>query len=220
AEGLPLPQGSLAAALGTGAIVGLGVSQALLPGAVRHASDDRIPSPGRISAMLAAEYRPPCMRAWQLDQELQQHPTDRATRRGLGEVAAWVYRLGLTLQTLDGDLARIDPVSLRQRREALDAEPTDDAFIRERRAGTAQHLARMLEHREALALERARTASLQEYALAYLEEARAGLALARALPGDRPPEGLAVVLDKLRAQATEGGTRRRTAREMEGMAGR
>jgi len=205
-------------ALWMGALVGLCAAQALLPGAVRWSLPTRIPSPGRIQTSLAAPYRPACMRAWQLDQAFQSQAPDRATRLGLAEVAAWVYRLALTLQTLDGDLARIDPNVINARRTALLTEdPSEDAFIRERRSGTAGHLARMLEHRTALALERARTESLQDYALAYLEEALSGLAVARVLPGERTPESLGMVLEKLRAHTAEGGARRQTAREIEGM---
>ncbi len=207
--------GGVSAALWTGAIVGLATSQALLPGALRWSLPTRIPSPGRIQASLAAPYRAACMRAWQLDRRFEEQAPDRQTRAGLAEVGAWVYRLALTLQTLDGDLARIDPLAVAQRLDALRAGPPDeDPFIRERRSGTAEHLARLLEHRGGLALERARTESLQDYALAYLEEARAGLSLARVLPGERTPEALGNVLDKLRAHAAESGARRQTAREI------
>lgn len=211
--------GVVGTALWVGAVVGVCMAQALLPGALRAVPIDRIPSPGTINATLQAVYRDPCMRAWRIDQEVGRQAPDRGARRGLGEVAGWVYRLALTLQTLDADLARIDPDAVRARRDALlgEADP-GDPFVRERRQGTAAHLSRMLEHREALAVERARTESLQEYALAFLEEARTGLAVARVLPGDRTPENLSAVLDKLRAHAREGGARRQTARELEGLA--
>jgi hypothetical protein len=214
---LPAPfDGAIASAMWTGAIVGLCVAQSLLPGALRWHRADRIPSPGRIQATILPMYRSSCMRAWQLDQELTAQAPDRDTRRGLQEVSAWVYRLALTLQTLDGDIARIDPDAARARRaELLATGPAgEDAFIRERRLGTVEHLNRMLEHREALVLERARAASLQDYALAYLEEARAGLAVARVQAGDHAPENLGVVLQKLRAHANERGVQRKTALEL------
>ncbi len=204
------------AALWTGAVVGLCTAQALLPGALRWSLPTRIPSPGRIQVTLAAPYRAAAMRAWQLDQSFDGQAPDRVTRAGLSEVAAWVYRLALTLQTLDTDLSRIDPISVGARLFALrDGGPDEDPFIRERRQGTASHLERLLEHRATLALERARTESLQDYALAYLEEARAGLSLARVLPGEHTPESLGIVLEKLRAHAAESGARRQTAREIE-----
>jgi hypothetical protein len=204
-------------AVGTGGLVAACAAQALLPGALHWTIPTRLPSPGRIQATLAAPYRAACMRAWQLDQSFDGTAPDRATRVGLAEVAAWVYRLALTLQTLDADLARIDPIAIRARRDGLlvgDAV-ANDAFIRERREGTAVHLARMLEHHDALVLERARTESLQDYALAYLEEARAGIAVARVLPGEQTPESLGVVLEKLRAHTAESGARRQTAREID-----
>ncbi len=207
--------GGVGTALWAGTIVGLASAQALLPGALRWTLPTRIPSPGRIQATLASPYRAACMRAWQLDQSFDGSAPDRVTRAGLAEVAAWVYRLALTLQTLDGDLARIDPIAIGHRLDALTQGPPDeDPFIRDRRVGTAGHLARLLEHRAALALERARTESLQDYALAYLEEARAGLSLARVLPGERTPEALGAVLEKLRTHAAESGARRQTAREI------
>ena len=70
-------------------------------------------------------------------------------------------------------------------------------------------------HREQVELERRRTESLQEYALAYLEEARMGLVLARALPGERSPDRLDEVLTRLREHAKDGDNRRRTAREVQ-----
>ena len=205
-----------ASALWAGVVVGICTAQALLPGAVHWTLPTRIPSPGRIQITLAAPYRPAAMHAWQLDQSFDGQTPDRATRAGLSEVAAWVYRLALTLQALDTDLVRIEPIGVGARLFALREEvPNEDSFIRERRLGTAGHLERLLEHRAAMALERARTQSLQDYALAYLEEARAGLSLARVLPGDRTPEALGVVLDKLRTHAAENGARRQTARELE-----
>ena len=208
--------GTVSAALWVGVIVGLTTSQALLPGALRWSALTRIPSPGRIQSTLAAPYRAACMRAWQLDQSLATQAPDRATRAGLSEVAAWVYRLALTMQTLDDDAGRIDVEGTRTRLEALRAGADgEDTFIRDRRIGTVGHLERLLEHRDTLLLERARTESLQEYALACLEEARAGLSLARLQPGDHTPESLDAVLDKLRRHAAESGARRATARELD-----
>ncbi len=215
ASELGLTQGSLGAALLAGGIVAVCTAQAMLPGALRWRALARLPSPGRIQATLAADYRAACMRAWQLDASFDGQAPDRGTRAGLREVATWVYRLALTLQTIDGDLARIDPDAVAIRLTTLrEAPPDEDSFIRERRLGTVAHTERLLSHRATLALERARVASLQEYALAYLDEARAGLALARVLPGDQAPESLGGVLEKLRAHAAEGGARRQTAREL------
>lgn len=202
-----------------GCIVGLFAASALLPGALHFVAVSRIPSPTAISRTLGEAYRAPCMRAWQLDQELPTAAPDTITRDGLAEVAAWVYRLGLSLQTLDQDVARIDPAAITQRQAALRADEETDSFVRERKLGTAQHLARMLEHRAVMVNERARTAALQEYALAYLEEARTGLAVARVLPGEATPERLGVVLERLRSHAADQGARRASARELEHVGG-
>jgi hypothetical protein len=197
-------------------LMGLATSQVLLPAALRFRAAAVVPSPAQISRTLTQSYRAPCMRAWQLDQEVASAP-DPHTREGLAEVGGWVYRLALTLQTLDADIHSIKAEEVAQRRDALLAEAatTEDSFIRDRHQGTARHLDRLLEHRVALQRERDRTASLQDYALAYLEEARAGIALARVLPGERTPEQLGVVLDKLRTHAAESGARRQAARELE-----
>ena len=197
-------------------LMGLASSQVLLPAALRFRASAVVPTPSQISRTLTQSYRAPCMRAWQLDQDLATAP-DPITREGLAEVGGWVYRLALTLQTLDSDIHSIKAEEVAQRRDGLLAEAatTEDPFIRDRHQGTARHLDRLLDHRVALQRERDRTASLQDYALAYMEEARAGIALARVLPGERTPEQLGVVLDKLRTHAAEGGARRQAARELE-----
>jgi hypothetical protein len=76
-----------------------------------------------------------------------------------------------------------------------------------------------MEHRHLIDIERQRTHALVEYALAFLEEVRAGLAVARELPGEAIPERLSEVLGRLRGQAKAGDARRRTAREMTSIAG-
>lgn len=193
----------------------LATAQSLLPATIRFTPAAQVPTPRTINQNLKAAYQQPCIRAWQLDTELGKQAPDTAAREGLAEVGTWVYRLALSLQTLDDDIRRIDPEDVRQRRETLLTNPSEDSFIRERQQGTASHLERLLSHRDALLMERARSASLQEYALAYLEEARAGMALARVLPGERTPEQLTVVLSKLRSHAAEGDARRQAAREMD-----
>ncbi len=208
---------TLGGAAAVGVTAGLGASLALLPGALRFVPLNSCPSPARVRATLAEPYRAPVYRAWQVEQELSRQAPDRATREGLGEVAFWVYRLGLTLQTLDHDVLRLDPDGIGARRAelVLRVEAADDSFVRERYLGTIGHLDQMLEHRGHLVRERARTASLQEYAVAYLDEARAGLAVARLLPGEATPEQLGSVLERLRSHAAAGGARRNAARELE-----
>ncbi len=208
---LSLP--GLAGLILVGSLIGLATAQALVPGALHFASRFRLPAGRFIARTLAEPYRAPCYRALALDGDVRRRAPDRETRDGLLEVAGWVYRLALTLQTLDQDIAAIEPASVAARTAAL-AEDDPDPFIQERRRSTRGHLERMLQHHDGLARERARAASLQEYALAWLEEARAGLALAQRLPGEGTPERLNDVLEKLRTHAAEVGARRDTAREL------
>ncbi len=199
-----------------GATLGLVASQSVVAAAMQWTASDRIPSPGRIRGSLAPPYREPCMRASALDQGFERQAPDPETRDGLGEVAAWVYRLQWTLMSLDRELDGLQPEQLQERRMELTerALATEDEFTRDRLLATSRHLEQLLKHREALALERGRTAALSEYASAYLEEARAGLALARVQPGDHVPERLSDVLGRLRGHAAAGEAQRRTAREV------
>jgi len=204
----------------TGAILGLVASQALVAAALSYRATDRIPSPARIKASLAETYRPPCLRAWQLDQVFARSAPDPETRDGLLEVAAWIYRLQWTQQALEQEIVALEGEGLEQRRDQLleRAIQTRDEFTRERLQATARHLAQLASHRDSLLLERGRTAALAEYASAYLEEARAGLALARVQPGEVVPDRLGDVLGRLRSHAQAGDARRRTAREVEALA--
>jgi hypothetical protein len=172
-----------------------------------------VPTAAEVAAALEERYRPPVLRAIDLFRGAR-GPLEPATRQGLGEVVIWVYRLQLGLQTLDGELAGIDPSHVAQRIAESESAADDDAFTRERRQATAGHLRRLLEHRSAIEVERGRTDALSEYALAFLEEARAGLAIAQPLPGEAVPDRLPEVLGKLRTQAHAGQARRATAREI------
>lgn len=213
---LPWPTSvSVQVAIGT-FLVSLGASQALWATHLKWSSADRVPSPAQIRATLSAEHQEACIRAWNLDQALAAKAPDAETRDGLGEVAAWVYRLSWVMQALGRELAALDPEKLDSRVETARAsmERADDALTREPRAATVRHLEQLAAHRDALILERQRTSALIEYALAFLEQARAGLALARVRPGEGMPERLGDVLDRLRTQTVEGDARRATARQL------
>lgn len=213
---LPETLPAIASAPLTAALVALVASQGLLPVALRFDQGPQIPTLREIQAALRVTYRPPVLRAVELYRHAAGHVPDRDTRRGLGEVTSWVFRLQQALQTLDGELGQIDPDHVAARIQACRALPDDvDEFTRERRQATAHHLERLLDHRRAIAVERDRTDALVDYALAFLEEARAGMAVAQRLPGEASPERLGEVLDRLRDHAREGDTRRRTAREMQ-----
>lgn len=203
------------AAVMTAGIVGLVGSQGLLPVAVRFDQFPQLPTTRLIRRTLRVAYRRPVFKAVDLYRAARAQAPDVDTRRGLAEVATWVYRLQLGMQTLDAELDSIDPIDIQQRIAACEDLPEDlDPFTRERRHATAQHLRRLLDHRHAIEVERGRNEALVDYALAFLEEARAGLAVARELPGEAVPDRLNEVLGRLRNQYQEGDARRRTIREM------
>lgn len=204
------------AAVVTAGIVGLVGSQGLLPAALRFDHQPQLPTVRQIQKALKVSYRPPVFRALDLYKNSQSQAPDHDTRRGMAEVSTWVFRLQVTLQALDLELAQIDPEQVQARIAQYRDLPSDiDDFTRDRRQATAVHLERLLEHRELIHVERRRTEALVDYALAFLEEARAGLAVARKLPGETVPDRLPEVLHRLRNQAKEGDARRRTARELE-----
>lgn len=199
----------------TVAVAALLGAQALLPIALRFDHAPQVPTVRQVQKALKVGYRPPVFRALDLYGGSEQQAPDRDTRKGLAEVTTWVLRLQATLQTLDAELAQIDPEQVRGRiAHCRDLAPDADEFTRERRAATATHLERLLEHRQLIEVERRRTEALVEYALAFLEEARAGLAVAQQLPGETVPDRLPEVLHRLRDHARDGDVRRRTAREL------
>lgn len=203
-----------------GAVTGLCIAQVLWVSSLVWTRSDRMPSERWIRSTLAEPYRPPCERALALDKAIAPKASDAETRDGLAEVAAWVYRLSWTLQTLDAELAALDPEQLDARIEAARASvnTTDDEATREPRAATLRHLEQLGRHRDALQLERVRNAALVDYALAFLEQARAGLALAAMRPSEGNPERLGEVLTRLRTRATESEARRSTARQLNPLA--
>lgn len=202
----------------TAALIGAGAACALLP---LHLTWRTVP-PGerQIRRTLALGWREPPLRGTRLHQQLveQQPPAD--ARRGLSEVACWVYRLGLSMQRLDHELHALPEGKVRQRLEALldEVDSSQDEFLRDRRLATMAHYQQVLRQVDQVRLELERLQSLQEYALAYLEEARLGLLLARTLPGTAVPDRLDEVLGRLRTDASEAIVRRRTAQEVQAYA--
>lgn len=210
-----LPTAPLLAALHAG-LFGLIAGQAMLVSALRYRTVERIPSPTRIKATLRVEYQDACLKAERIDRELERSAPDPETRDGLGEVAAWIYKLQWSMQALDHQIDDIDELELQNRIVAAyaEAEASTDDFIRERRIAAARHLEQLAAHRESLILERRRLAALVDYAAAYQEEARAGLLLARLQPGEQTPGRLDDVLHRLRSHAHAQIIQRRTAREL------
>lgn len=201
------------------ALVGLLAALAIVPSLVEFRAQSLVPSAKAVEASLAQPYRPPVHRALELHALLRASKPDREMMEGLHEVVSWVYRLAQSIQTLSQDLSAVDDADLIDRIEMLilEAEESKDEFLRDRRLATAEHLKKLLSHADQLRLERERCASMQDYALAYLEEARLGLTLARSLPGEHAPVRLNEVLDKLRGHARDGDARRRTAREVQSL---
>ena len=199
-----------------GAVAGFISCQVLVFGMLRFTTVRRPPGPHRVNRTLAEGYRTPCLRAHELDTDLADRSPDTQTRDGLGEVAAWVYRLQWTLQDIDQQVATLDEPALRRRIQTMsdEAARTEDGFTADRKRATVQHLRRLLEHIHGLRGERTRTAALADYASAFLEEARAGLALAHLQPGEHIPPGLHDVLHRLRNHAQERDAHRQTADEM------
>lgn len=207
--------GGLSGPLAMG-LLALLASAAVFARALRWSEVSRPESVEKVEAALALPYRVSGLRAAALDAEIERRAPDLAARDGLGEVAAWVIRLQWTTQELDRDIAQIDLPALDQRLTALTAEldQTEDPFTRERKRATISHLNQLLGHRGALLRERDRAGALSDYALAFLEEARAGLAVARLTPGDHVPNSLPDVLDRLRTFSAEQEVQRRGAREL------
>jgi len=203
-------------AIVSGLVFGLVSAQALVPITAVWTRRPALPNERAIKIRLAEPYRAAPKRAVSLYRQLKSMHPGRPTLGGLEEVACWVYRLAGALQTLDRELLGVDAEGVRERIVQLTEKATgdDDTFTRERRLATAQHLETLLNHTQRLGVERERMYSLQEYALAYLEEARMGLLLAKKLPGETAPARLDEVLARLRTHAQEGETRRQTAREL------
>lgn len=206
-------QGTLLGTVILAGLVGLVASQGLLPLALRVRSDG-LPSRALVQRTLRVPYRHPVFRGLDLFQRTRPHAPDRRTRSGLAEVASWIHKLQLTLQSHDDALDTIDPDAVRARIDRCLSDEEQDDFTRERQQATATHLQRLLDHRAALHQERRRTEALVDYALAFLEEASAGLALARQLPGEASPDRLPEVLHRLRDHAEAGDVRRKTHREL------
>lgn len=204
------PQG-VAGAAAAAAAVALGGAASLIPLVLRY--EPTLPTAAEIGKALQPAYRAPVMRAAEMYRVTVPKTPDLDTRAGLAEIVWWVFRLQVTLQTLDGEVGAI-PVERTQKRIEDALSGADDPFTRERKEATAAHLKRMLAHRDAMTVERGRTAALVDYALSALEESRAGLAIGHHLPGEETPEKIPEVVERLRAHAREGEARRRTRREI------
>ncbi|MCB9682937.1 MAG: hypothetical protein H6733_15835 [Alphaproteobacteria bacterium] len=186
-------------------------AQALLPSAWRHDHPD-LPTSWQV-VRLPASHRPVARRALTLLRESAPMAPDVTTRRGLHEVTRWILALQQTDVALQAELDRLDPTALGQRLARPDPQ-SDDAFTRDRARAARSHVQRMAQHHDALCAELGRTRALVDHALAWLDDARTSLALARLRPGLAAPTDVDGVLLRLRAHAVEADAARRTAREL------
>ena len=195
-------------------------SLALWVRALRPWSATRIPSQRTIVRELAEAYRPPCIEALRLDQTIEAECEDRHCRDGLGEVAAWVYRLQWILQRMDRELSTSPEMDLKGRLERAEAavSETTDRFTRDRRRATLSQLNRLSAHLDRIRIERERALALVDFALVNLEEARAQLVLARLQPGAHAPPSVHEVLTRLRAWSQQQEAEQSSLREMACMA--
>ena len=135
----------------------------------------RIPTKRIIRRELAEAYRPTCLQALHLDTEIAEECDDTESRDGLGEVAAWVYRLQWTLQRFDRELECQNEIDIHTRLQHAQAYATEtrDAYTKERHHATIHQLHRLKKHREKIAVERERALALVDFAMVNLQEARA-----------------------------------------------
>jgi len=213
---VPTDWPSVASALAIFGLTGLATSASLWVSTIEWRSADRMPSHMRIRQTLRDPFQAGVLAAWRRDRQLARVVGDPDTRDGLGEVGAWIYRLSMSLQDLDDAIAAIDAKDIQTRIDTLETEAkrATDAFTRDRTRAAAGHLIQLCSHRDALAIERDRMSALLLYAEAFLEEAEAGLAIARVHPGEQIPDRLTDVLSRLRDDATASDSRRRTTREL------
>ncbi len=199
-----------------GGLVALGFAAVLPVAALRRRVLHRLPDPRVLERKLRVELRPPVEQAAVLDAAIARSSVDGEAREGLAEVAVWVLRLQWLRQELRRELEESSGPELSARVERFDAEAAaaDDSFLAERKSASAGHLRRLIEHREEIAAEDRRTEAMVEYALAFLEEARAGLALSRVQPEDQVPGRLADVLTRLRSHQHDQRAQRAAAREL------
>jgi hypothetical protein len=211
------PWVGLAEAAGTAAMIAVPAALALYVVVLRPGLRRR---PGvHLLRGLAKPYHPPVLQALDFGRRATRTATDRQTRAGVDEVVEAVARLQRALQADDDAIRALNPEDIQARIRACEDVSDVDAFTAERRAATADHLRRTLDLRANLAVERARTAALVDHALAFLEEAAVGLALAKDGGREGLPDRLPLVLDRLRSDARGALHRRSANAEVERTAG-
>lgn len=194
-----------------GALTALGAQSGLL--ALLWQPRRLRPTQRTVRRTLRPELRPPVLTALTLVARGLAMAPSYATRAGLDEVASWIYALQLSRDRLMTALSYTDPDAVRARLDAP-RESTGDAFTDQRMRAASAHRQRLLEHHASLVRECERADVLVDSALAWLEEAVTGLALAEQRPGDGTPPDLDAMLTNLRDYGHSEEARRRTAREL------
>jgi hypothetical protein len=181
---------------------------------------------------LLPDYRSDAHRSAVLYAEAAPLSPDVPTRRGLLEVTEWVHRLQHFRQDLHSELKRRanppadmetfatdDPHDPKRVPHAAHdtyphGQPVVDAFTRDRQRATQAHIQRLHRHTALMQREAHHAEALVDYALAFLEEARAGLVLRQLRPGIETPHQLGEVLRRLRSHHVERDAQARTEREL------
>ena len=158
---------------------------------------------------LRPDHRVGVLRALTLVRRGHRYTSDTTVLNGLDEVGAWVFDLHTTLQRIEHERALLAESSA-----PVAPSPTGDAFAATRHAAAQDHYARRAEHDIALATELERTQALGHYALAWLEDAVAGLAVARNTPELAAPIDMSGVLERMRRHQRHHDAVRRTELEL------
>jgi hypothetical protein len=174
----------------------------------------RIPAWSHVIRQLTPEYQKPVRRALFLYHQTKKQTPDYDTKKGLKEVAIWVFTLQKTVQRLNQKLSTIRSTAIRSRIQELNAQKSEDAFTNERQLATIEHLRMLLAHRQRIEIEVGRTHAMVGYAIAFLEEANASLTLAMTDPGSYVPERLPDVLFKLRTYASDQRVQKESTQEV------
>lgn len=144
-----------------------------------------------------------------LYQEAARLAPDVPTRRGLREVTGWIATLHRTRHHLDRELLR-QPLP----RHDLPEPCTEDPTVHACRRAQQSHVEAREALRHTVLDERDRTQAAADHALAWLDHARARLALLTVSPRPGVSPDLDEMLDQIRIHERQHEAHRRTSRDM------
>ena len=203
----------------TAGLVALLGSQGLLPATLRFEHTPQLPTVREIHKALKPVYRAPVFQALELYAHSQSQAPDADTRRGLAEIATWVFRNQQSRQQLEGELDHIDPGTVRARIAQYSDLPRDmDEFTRDRPTGDGRAISSACSSisicNPSSRFERKRSDGGLRARVPRGGAGRAGT-VARKLPGETITGSVARGASTgYVSQAREGDARRRTAREL------